>query len=156
MSCFAPRMLNGRIHVLKEKNIRKGARQSIIKYIEQTLLDTTLLTRSVHSYLGTDNSQKSGSDHSAIQQTTTCYLMEIIVKTNVMFFVSKLTMVDMKLSFMTTDRMLFQVSPFSPRRVQMDSSAILTTEGGLAIDLTSTNCCFLIERTAVVWKSLPI
>lgn len=56
MSCFAPRMLNRRIHVLKEKNVRKGARQSIIKYIEQTLLDTTLLPRSVHSYLGTDNS----------------------------------------------------------------------------------------------------
>lgn len=69
--------------------------------------------------------------------------------TNVMFSVSKLTMVDMKLSFMTADRMPFQVSPFSPRSVQIDSSAILTTEGGLAMERTSTSCCFLIDRTAV-------
>lgn len=69
--------------------------------------------------------------------------------TNVMFSVSKLTIVDMKLSFMTTERMPFHVSPFSPSSVQMDSSAILTTEGGLAIERTSTSCCFLMERTAV-------
>lgn len=79
-----------------------------------------------------------------------CVVILIINRhTNVMFSVSKLTMVDMKLSFMTADRMPFQVSPFSPRSVQIDSSAILTTEGGLAMERTSTSCCFLMERTAV-------
>lgn len=76
--------------------------------------------------------------------------------TNVMFSVSKLTIVDMKLSFMTTERMPFHVSPFSPSSVQMDSSAILTTEGGLAIERTSTSCCFLMERTAVGSELLAI
>lgn len=91
------------------------------------------------------------------EQTTTCYLKVAINNTtNVMFSVSKLTIVDMKLSFMTTERMPFHVSPFSPKRVQMDSSAIFTTEGGLAIERTSTSCCFLIDRTAVVWDSLHV
>lgn len=71
--------------------------------------------------------------------------------TNVIFSVSKLTIVEMKLSFITADRIPFHVSAFSPRSMQIDSKAILTTDGGFAIDLTSTSCCFLIERTAVVY-----
>ncbi|VVD02386.1 unnamed protein product [Leptidea sinapis] len=54
----------------------------------------------------------------------------------------------MKLSFMTAERMPFQVSLFSSSSVQIDSSAILTTGGGFDMERTSTNCCFLMDLTA--------
>jgi len=50
---------------------------------------------------------------------------------------------------MTTALIAFQSEAFSPSNKQIDSNANLTTAGGLAIDLTSTNCCFLISFTAI-------
>lgn len=72
-----------------------------------------------------------------------------LTSTYVMFSVLKLvTMLLMKFSRITTALIAFQSDTFSPNSRQMDSSAILTTAGGLAIDLTSTSCCFLISFTA--------
>lgn len=51
---------------------------------------------------------------------------------------------------MTTALIAFQSEAFSPSNKQMDSNANLTTAGGFAIDLTSTNCCFLISFTAKI------
>lgn len=53
-----------------------------------------------------------------------------------------------KFSLIMTARIDFQSDAFSPRSKHIDSSANLTTAGGLAIDLTSTSCCFLIDLTA--------
>lgn len=66
--------------------------------------------------------------------------------------VSKLIIDGMKLSLFRIDRMIFQscVSP-SPRSKQMDSSANLTTAGGLAIERTSASCFFLMPLTAVIY-----
>lgn len=54
----------------------------------------------------------------------------------------------MKFSLMTTARIDFQSDAFSPNNKQIDSNANLTTAGGLAMDRTSTSCCFLISFTA--------
>lgn len=67
-----------------------------------------------------------------------------------MFSVLKLLTIElMKFSLMTTALIAFQSDAFSPSNKQMDSNANFTTAGGLAIDLTSTNCCFLISLTAI-------
>ena len=63
--------------------------------------------------------------------------------------VLKLTMVGMKDSLTMTERILLQSTAFSPSRKQMDSSAVFTATGGLAMDRTSTKCCFLIPFTAI-------
>lgn len=67
-----------------------------------------------------------------------------------MFSVLKLLTIElMKFSLMTTALIAFQSDAFSPSNKQIDSNANFTTAGGLAIDLTSTNCCFLISFTAI-------
>lgn len=50
---------------------------------------------------------------------------------------------------MMTARIDFQSLAFSPSSKQMDSKASLTTAGGFAMVRISTNCCFLIDFTAV-------
>lgn len=60
----------------------------------------------------------------------------------------KLTMVGMKFSLMMMERICFQSVVLSPSSRQMDSSASFTAAGGLAMDRTSTRCCFLIDFTA--------
>uniref|UniRef100_A0A8C0BDS3 Uncharacterized protein n=1 Tax=Buteo japonicus TaxID=224669 RepID=A0A8C0BDS3_9AVES len=60
----------------------------------------------------------------------------------------KLTMVGMKFSLMMIERICFQSVVLSPSNRQMDSSASLTAAGGLAIERTSTRCCFFIDFTA--------
>uniref|UniRef100_A0A672UD04 Uncharacterized protein n=1 Tax=Strigops habroptila TaxID=2489341 RepID=A0A672UD04_STRHB len=60
----------------------------------------------------------------------------------------KLTMVGMKFSLMMMERICFQSVVLSPSSRQMDSSASLTAAGGLAIERTSTRCCFFIDFTA--------
>uniref|UniRef100_A0A3B5R8Y1 Uncharacterized protein n=1 Tax=Xiphophorus maculatus TaxID=8083 RepID=A0A3B5R8Y1_XIPMA len=62
----------------------------------------------------------------------------------------KLTMLLMKLSLIITCLIFFQ-SPsvvLSPSSRQMDSRASFTAAGGLAMDRTSTRCCFFIDFTA--------
>jgi len=49
---------------------------------------------------------------------------------------------------MTTALIDFQSDAFSPSNKQIDSNANLTTAGGLAMDRTSTSCCFFISLTA--------
>lgn len=67
-----------------------------------------------------------------------------------MFSVLKFDTIElMKFSRITTARIDFQSVAVSPRSRQIDSRASLTMAGGLAIDLTSTSCCFLISFTAV-------
>ena len=63
--------------------------------------------------------------------------------------VEKLTMVPMKFSRTMILRMAFQSGAFSPSSRQIDSSAFFTAAGGLAMDLTSTRWCFLMDLTAV-------
>lgn len=60
----------------------------------------------------------------------------------------KLTMVGMKFSLMMMERICFQSVVLSPNSRQMDSSASLTAAGGLAMERTSTRCCFFIDFTA--------
>uniref|UniRef100_A0A8C3W2D1 Uncharacterized protein n=1 Tax=Catagonus wagneri TaxID=51154 RepID=A0A8C3W2D1_9CETA len=60
----------------------------------------------------------------------------------------KLTMVGMKFSRMMMERICFQSVVLSPSSRQMDSSASFTAAGGLAMDLTSTRCCFFMDFTA--------
>lgn len=55
----------------------------------------------------------------------------------------------MKFSLITTALIDFQSDAFSPSNKQMDSNANLTTAGGLAMDRTSTSCCFFISLTAI-------
>lgn len=57
-------------------------------------------------------------------------------------------MVGMKFSLMMMERICFQSVVLSPSSRQMDSSASFTAAGGLAMDRTSTRCCFLIDFTA--------
>lgn len=54
----------------------------------------------------------------------------------------------MKFSRIITARIDFQSDAFSPSSKQIDSNANLTIAGGLAIERTSTKCCFLIDLTA--------
>lgn len=54
----------------------------------------------------------------------------------------------MKFSLIITARMDFQSDAFSPSSKHIDSKANLTIAGGLAIERTSTRCCFLIDFTA--------
>uniref|UniRef100_A0A8D3BBX9 Secreted protein n=1 Tax=Scophthalmus maximus TaxID=52904 RepID=A0A8D3BBX9_SCOMX len=61
----------------------------------------------------------------------------------------KLTMVGMKFSLMVMDRICFQSVVLSPRSKQMDSRASFTAAGGLAMERTSTRCCFLMDLTAI-------
>lgn len=60
----------------------------------------------------------------------------------------KLTIVGMKFSRIMMERICFQSVVLSPSSRQMDSKASLTAAGGLAMDLTSTKCCFLMDLTA--------
>uniref|UniRef100_A0A8C3JUM8 Uncharacterized protein n=1 Tax=Calidris pygmaea TaxID=425635 RepID=A0A8C3JUM8_9CHAR len=60
----------------------------------------------------------------------------------------KLTMVGMKFSLMMMERICFQSVVLSPSSRQMDSSASFTAAGGLAMERTSTRCCFFIDFTA--------
>lgn len=57
-------------------------------------------------------------------------------------------MVGMKFSLMMMERICFQSVVLSPSSRQMDSSASFTAAGGLAMDRTSTRCCFLMDFTA--------
>ena len=67
-----------------------------------------------------------------------------------MLSVSKLTMLGTKDSFTMTDLMVFQSVAFStPSNIQMDSRAVFTAAGGLAMERTSTKCCFLMDFTAI-------
>uniref|UniRef100_A0A8C4P4D6 Uncharacterized protein n=1 Tax=Dromaius novaehollandiae TaxID=8790 RepID=A0A8C4P4D6_DRONO len=60
----------------------------------------------------------------------------------------KLTMVGMKFSLIMMERICFQSVVLSPNSRQMDSRASFTAAGGLAIERTSTRCCFFIDFTA--------
>jgi hypothetical protein len=60
----------------------------------------------------------------------------------------------MKFSRMITARIAFQSVAFSPSNKQIDSKANFTIAGGLAIERTSTRCCFLIDFTAVESNNL--
>uniref|UniRef100_A0A8D2J3L5 Uncharacterized protein n=1 Tax=Varanus komodoensis TaxID=61221 RepID=A0A8D2J3L5_VARKO len=60
----------------------------------------------------------------------------------------KFTMVGMKFSRIMMDRICFQSVVLSPKSRQIDSSASFTAAGGLAIERTSTRCCFFIDLTA--------
>uniref|UniRef100_A0A8C0CRI7 Uncharacterized protein n=1 Tax=Balaenoptera musculus TaxID=9771 RepID=A0A8C0CRI7_BALMU len=66
----------------------------------------------------------------------------------------KFTMVGMKFSLMMMERICFQSVVLSPSNRQMDSSASFTAAGGLAMDRTSTRCCFFMDFTAgyMGWK----
>uniref|UniRef100_A0A667Z764 Uncharacterized protein n=1 Tax=Myripristis murdjan TaxID=586833 RepID=A0A667Z764_9TELE len=64
----------------------------------------------------------------------------------------KLTIVGMKFSLMMMDRICFQSVVLSPRSKQMDSRASFTAAGGLAMERTSTRCCFLMDLTAINTK----
>lgn len=64
----------------------------------------------------------------------------------------KLTIVGMKFSLMMMDRICFQSVVLSPSSKQMDSRASLTAAGGLAMERTSTRCCFLMDLTAISIK----
>lgn len=67
----------------------------------------------------------------------------------VMFSVPKLDTIEfIKFSRMITARIDFQSVAFSPSSRQIDSSANLTTDGGLAMVRTSTSCCLRIDLTA--------
>uniref|UniRef100_A0A9L0IKH7 Uncharacterized protein n=1 Tax=Equus asinus TaxID=9793 RepID=A0A9L0IKH7_EQUAS len=57
-------------------------------------------------------------------------------------------MVGMKFSRMMMERICFQSVVLSPSSRQMDSSASFTAAGGLAMDRTSTRCCFFMDFTA--------
>uniref|UniRef100_A0A8B9LJX7 Uncharacterized protein n=2 Tax=Astyanax mexicanus TaxID=7994 RepID=A0A8B9LJX7_ASTMX len=59
-----------------------------------------------------------------------------------------LTIVGMKFSRIMMERICFQSVVLSPSSRQMDSRASFTAAGGLAMDRTSTKCCFLIDLTA--------
>lgn len=61
----------------------------------------------------------------------------------------KLTMVGMKFSLMMMERICFQSVVLSPRSKQIDSRASFTAAGGLAMERTSTRCCFLMDLTAI-------
>ena len=69
-------------------------------------------------------------------------------QTYVILSVEKLTMVEMKLSRIKTERISFQSLVDSPSNKQIDSNVILTGNGGLGIDLTWTKFCLLIDWTA--------
>ncbi|KAJ0009157.1 hypothetical protein NQD34_016572, partial [Periophthalmus magnuspinnatus] len=60
----------------------------------------------------------------------------------------KLTMVGMKFSLMMMPLICFQSVVLSPSSRQMDSRASLTAAGGLAMERTSTKCCFFMDFTA--------
>lgn len=63
--------------------------------------------------------------------------------------VSKLTMDDINESLFRAERIDFQSEVSVPSNSKhIDSSANLTTAGGLAMDLTSANCFFLMPLTA--------
>lgn len=67
----------------------------------------------------------------------------------VMDSVSKLIMDDINESLFRAERIVFQSDVSVPsNNKQIDSSANLTTAGGLAIDLISDNCFFLMPLTA--------
>lgn len=57
-------------------------------------------------------------------------------------------MIGMKFSLMMMERICFQSVVLSPKSRQIDSSASFTAAGGLAIERTSTRCCFFIDLTA--------
>lgn len=61
----------------------------------------------------------------------------------------KLTIVGMKFSLMMMERICFQSVVLSPSSKQMDSRASFTAAGGLAMERTSTRCCFLMDLTAI-------
>lgn len=68
----------------------------------------------------------------------------------VIISVLKLDTIELiKFSRIITARIDFQSVAFSPSSKQIDSSANFTTDGGLAIVLTSTSCCLRIDFTAI-------
>lgn len=68
----------------------------------------------------------------------------------VIYSVLKFVTIELiKFSRMITARIDFQSEAFSPSSKQIDSRANLTIAGGLAIERTSTRCCFLIDLTAI-------
>ena len=69
--------------------------------------------------------------------------------THLISSVEKLMMVGIKFSLMTMDLMERQSVVGSPISRQILSMAILTALGVLARERTSTNCCFLIDLTAI-------
>lgn len=71
-----------------------------------------------------------------------------IIESYVISSVAKFTIVLIKFSRMMTDLIAFQSVVGSPSNKQIDSSASFTGAGGLAIDLTSTKCCFFMDFTA--------
>jgi hypothetical protein len=81
------------------------------------------------------------SEMASVSYQAHAYLMSSVLKL--------LTTVLMKLSRMMTARIDFQSLAFSPSNKQMDSRANFTTAGGFAMVRISTNCCFLIDFTAV-------
>ena len=72
-----------------------------------------------------------------------------LYSSHLMSSVLKLTMVLIKLSFIMMPRIIFQSVVFSPSNRQIDSRAILTAPGGLAMERISTRCCLRIPLTAV-------
>lgn len=71
--------------------------------------------------------------------------------------VSKLTIDDINVSLFRAERIDFQSEVSVPsNNKQIDSSANLTTAGGLAMDLTSANCFFLMPLTAKQRHKLSI
>lgn len=78
-----------------------------------------------------------------INMVTHAYVMSSVLKFATIEF--------MKFSRIITARIDFQSDAFSPRSKQMDSNANLTIAGGLAIERTSTRCCFLMDFTAVIY-----
>ena len=78
---------------------------------------------------------------------------KIIDNSYVILSVWKVTIIDMKLSRIRTERITFHSVVNSPNKRQMDSRANLTAGGGFVIDLTSTKFCFLIDWTARKWNT---
>uniref|UniRef100_A0A8C9RY25 Uncharacterized protein n=1 Tax=Scleropages formosus TaxID=113540 RepID=A0A8C9RY25_SCLFO len=64
------------------------------------------------------------------------------------YTIALFTMVGIKFSLIMMERICFQSVVLSPSSRQMDSRASLTAAGGLAMDRTSTRCCFLMDLTA--------
>lgn len=85
-----------------------------------------------------------------IYQYKNIYILINSVPYEIFSVLKFVTMEFIKFSLMTTALIAFQSEAFSPSNKQMDSNANLTTAGGFAIDLTSTNCCFLISFTAKI------
>lgn len=96
-----------------------------------------------HFFLFNLNAQKVKKKKKRIEniEDAHAYVMSSVLKFE--------TIVLIKLSLMMTARIDFQSLAFSPSNKQIDSRATLTIAGGLAIERTSTKCCFFIDFTAI-------